>query len=57
MTIRFVIHKFCCRLQSSDDLRIWKELPTNNEKLIFFDTDNYDVTEAWTEWNTPSNID
>ena len=57
MTIRSVFREFYRRLQLANDLRIWKELPKSNDEIVLFDTDDYDVAEDWTEWDTSSSID
>ena len=57
MTIRSVFREFYRRLQLANDLRIWKELPKSNDEIVLFYTDDYDVAEDWTEWDTSSSID
>gem|GEM_PF-4098559 len=57
MTIRSVIHEFYRRLQLANDLRNWNELPTSSDETILFDTDDCDMAEDWTEWDTSSSID
>ena len=57
MTIQSVIYEFYRRLQLANDLRIWKDLPTNNDETILFGTDDYGVAEDWNAWSTSSSID
>jgi hypothetical protein len=57
MTIQSVIHDFYRRLQLANDLHIWRKLPTNNDEIILFGTDNYGVAEDWTEWDTSLSSD